>query len=123
MTKNVAEDDPDELEALGHEYLARAARARVARRRPAAVLSARLLTRKMYVAQFGSADGWSALESAAQRGEIIGHRLGRAKSFLEEDVLKIAATREPRRVAKREAASDETSPRAAYLSLVGSETR
>jgi hypothetical protein len=115
-------DDMNELEAQAHEraaeshaLFAKAARARSAVQRPS--VGAHLLTRKMYIARFGGPDGWSALVAAAGRDEIAEHRLGRAKAFREEDVLQIAATREPRKAVRPKAVRD-TNPRAAYLALV-----
>ena len=100
-------DDFYELEAQAHERAAEshALFAKVARGRAAARPTStgpHLLT----------------LVAAARRDEIAEHRLGRSRAFREEDVLQIAATREPRKAARPKAITD-TSPRSAYLALVG----
>jgi hypothetical protein len=106
-------DDPDLLEAEGHELLARAARLRAERKRTIAppAQGPRLITKKMYIARYGSADGWETALAA-----LPVHRLGRANALDAEELDAFVRSRPPRKRMARTSA-DSDAPESVYEAM------
>lgn len=107
------DDDPDLLEAEGHELLARAARLRATRRTEHAPSSTPpLLSKKMYVARFGCADGWEAAVRA-----LPNHRLGRGVALDAAELEAWMRSRPPRKARPKIAKPPSDSAADGYAAL------